>query len=216
MGPLFTPPSLAKAADGTRGAFVVPGANGGANIPGGAAADPETGIIYVASQRGHSTIALVQGHERYKEGTSAYVSMGPGGTRGPQGLPLLKPPYGSIVAIDLNTGDHLWRIPNGETPDNIRNHPALKGLEIPNTGKSAHANLLVTKTLLIYGEGRGGSPILRALDKATGKELARVSLPATTNTAPMTYMHEGRQIIVLAIADADTPAEFVALALPRQ
>jgi len=217
FGPLYNPPSLANAADGTRGAFVAPGANGGANIPGGAAADPETGIAYVATVRGHSTIGLVTGKERHKEkaGTSAYVSMGPGGTRGPQGLPLLKPPYGSIVAIDLNTGEHLWRIPNGDTPDNIRNHPSLKGVDLPVTGKPTHANVLVTKTLLLYGEGRNGSPILHALDKRTGKEIARVALPATTNTAFMTYMHNGRQFIVAAIADADTPAELVALALPQ-
>jgi quinoprotein glucose dehydrogenase len=218
FGPLFNPPSMAKAADGTRGAFIAPGANGGANIPGGAAADPETGVVYVATERGHSTIAMVTGKERHKDqaGTSAYVSLGPGGTRGPQGLPLLKPPFGSIVAIDLNTGDHMWRVPNGDTPDNIKNHAALKGVTLPVTGKPTHANVLVTKTLLLYGEGRGGSPLLHALDKRTGKEIARVALPATTNTAFMTYMHNGRQYIVAAVADAETPAELVALALPRQ
>jgi quinoprotein glucose dehydrogenase len=218
FGPLFTPPSLANAPDGTRGAFVVPGANGGANIPGGAAADPETGIVYVATERGHSTIAMVTGKERYKEkaGTSAYVSMGPGGTRGPQGLPLLKPPYGSIVAIDLNTGDHLWHIPNGDTPDSIKNHPALKGVNLPVTGKGSHANLLVTKTLLLYGEGRTGSPLLHALDKRTGKEVVKVQLPAPTNTAPMTYMHNGRQYIIAAVAQpGEVPAELVALTLPK-
>jgi quinoprotein glucose dehydrogenase len=215
MGPLYTPPSLLAAADGTQGAFVVPGANGGANIPGGAAADPETGIVYVATERGHSVIALVPGHEKFEGGTSAYVSTGPGGIRGPQGLPLLKPPYGSIVAIDLNTGEHLWHIPNGETPESLIDHPALQGVELPVTGKQTHANLLVTKTLLFYGEGRRGSPIFRALDKRTGKEIARIDLPATTNTAPMTYMHEGRQFIVLSVADPDTPAEHVALALPK-
>ena len=218
FGPLFNPPSMAKAADGTRGAFVAPGANGGVNIPGGAAADPETGVVYVATERGHSTIAMVTGKERHKDqaGTSAYVSLGPGGTRGPQGLPLLKPPFGSIVAIDLNTGDHMWRVPNGDTPDNIKNHAALKGVTLPVTGKPTHANVLVTKTLLLYGEGRGGSPLLHALDKRTGKEIARVALPATTNTAFMTYMHNGRQYILAAVADAETPAELVALALPRQ
>lgn len=216
MGPLFTPPSLAKAPDGTKGAFVVPGANGGANIPGGAVADPESGIVYVATERGHSVIALVPGRERYKEGTSAYVSLGPGGIRGPQGLPLLKPPYGSIVAIDLNTGEHLWRIPNGDTPDRIKSHPALKGVTLPVTGKPTHATLLVTKTLLFYGEGRGGSPLFHAVDKKTGRTIASVEIPAPTNTAPMTYMHDGRQYIVMAVADPDVEAELVALALPRE
>jgi quinoprotein glucose dehydrogenase len=215
MGPLFTPPSLAKAPDGTKGAFVVPGANGGANIPGGASADPETGMLYVATERGHSVIALVPGKEKYKVGTSAYVSLGPGGIRGPQGLPILKPPYGSIVAIDLNTGDHAWRIPNGDTPDRVKNHAALKGVTLPVTGKQTHANLLTTRTLLFYGEGRGGSPLLHAVDKKTGKEIAKVELPAPTNTAPMTYLHGGRQFIVLAVADPDVEAEFVALALPK-
>jgi len=215
MGPIFSPPSLAKAADGTRGTFVVPGANGGANIPGGAAVDAETGVLYVATERGHSVIALVPGKEKYKVGTSAYVSLGPGGIRGPQGLPLLKPPYGSIVAIDLNTGEHMWRIPNGDTPDTIRNHPALKGVTLPVTGKQTHANLLVTKSLLFYGEGRNGSPLVHAVDKRTGKPIASIKLTATTNTAPMTFMHEGRQFIVAAVADPETPAELVALALPR-
>jgi len=214
MGPLYTPPSLADAPDGTKGAFVVPGANGGANIPGGAAVDPETGMLYVATQRGHSVIAMIPGAGKYEGGTSAYVSLGPGGIRGPRGLPLLKPPYGSIVAIDLTTGDIAWRIPNGGTPASLKNHPALKGLTLPNTGQNSHANLLVTKPLLFYGEGRGGDPWFRALDKRTGQEIAKIELPAQTNTAPMTYMHEGRQYIVAAIAGSDVPAELVALALP--
>ena len=142
------------------------------------------------------------------------MATGPGGIRGPQGLPLLKPPYGAITAIDLETGDHLWRIPNGDTPANIKNHRALRGLDIPNTGKNAHANILTTKTLLIYGEGRGQEPILHAVDKMTGVEIGRVELPATTNTAMMSYMHDGRQFIVLAVAGAGVEAELVALALP--
>ena len=219
MGPVFTPPSLWEGPDGTNGAFVAPGANGGANIPGGAAVDPETGVLYVATSRGHSVISLIPGDQRSEviggdDSNMNYVSRGPGGIRGPQGLPLFKPPYGSIVAIDLNSGEHLWQVPNGDTPDNVKNHPALQGVDLPVTGKSAHANVLVTKTLLFYGEGRGGDPILHVLDKATGEELAQVELPATTNTAPMTYMHEGRQYIVLSCAGAGEPAQLVALALP--
>jgi quinoprotein glucose dehydrogenase len=214
MGPLFNPPSLAEAPDGTKGAFVVPGANGGANIPGGAAVDPETGWVFVATQRGHSVIAMVEGAKKFKGGTSAYVSLGPGGIRGPQGLPLLKPPYGSIVAYDLNKGEIAWRIPDGETPDRIKTHAALKSVTLPNTGQNSHANLLVTKSLLFYGEGRGAGKFLRAVDKKTGKEIAKIEIPAPTNTAPMTFVHNGWQYIVLAVADADTVAEFVALALP--
>ena len=213
MGPLFTPPSLLDHPDGTSGAFVVPGANGGANIPGGSSVDPENGILYVASQRGHSVISLVEGPSR--NSTARYISTGPGGIRGPQGLNLLKPPYGTITAIDLSTGDHMWQIPNGDTPESVRNHPALQGVDIPNTGKYAHANILTTRSLLFYGEGRGQDPILHVVDKMTGEEIARIDLPATTNTAPMTYMHNGRQYIVLAVAGPGVEAELVALALPE-
>ena len=211
MGPIFSPPSLLTAADGTRGTFVVPGANGGSNIPGGSSVDPETGVLYVATERGHSVIAMVPGANR--ESTARYVSTGPGGIRGPQGLQLFKPPYGSIVAIDLTTGNHLWRIPNGDTPDAVRNHPALQGVDLPVTGHRSHANILTTRSLLFYGEGRNGSPLFHAVDKRTGQEIARIQLPAQTNTAPMTYMHNGRQYIVVAIAGPGVEAELVALAL---
>jgi quinoprotein glucose dehydrogenase len=229
---MFNPPSLVNAADGTKGAFMAPSSNGGANIPGGAVVDPETGWLYVASQHGYEVISLVPAREKYPNGkpwagwgspdgkiTSLYVSTNPG-VRGPSGgkdnspLPLMKPPYGRIVAYDMNTGNIKFNIPNGETPDRIKNHPALKGVDIGNTGQNSHANLLVTKTLLIYGEGRGGDRYLRALDKQTGKEIAQIELPAQTNTAPMTFMHNGHQYIVMAIASATMPAELVAVALP--
>jgi quinoprotein glucose dehydrogenase len=217
MGPLYTPPSLANHSDGTNGAFVVPGANGGANIPGGSSVDPETGMLYVATERGHSVIALIPGEDRTIRGPSEsrYVSLGPGGISGPQGLPLLKPPFGSVVAVDLNRGEIAWSIPNGDTPQDVIDHPALQGVDLPVTGKRSHANVLTTRTLVIYGEGRRGDPVLHAVDKMTGEELARIPIPATTNTAPMTYMHEGRQYIILSVAQSpDRPAELVALALP--
>jgi quinoprotein glucose dehydrogenase len=213
MGGIFTPPSLAESSDGTKGTFVVPGANGGANIPGGSSIDPETGMLYVATERGHSVIAMVPGPS--KGSNAGYVSLGPGGIRGPQGLELLKPPYGSIVAIDLNTGEHAWSIPNGDTPESLKNHPALQGVVLPKTGKRSHATILTTKTLLFYGEGRRGDPWLHAVSKRTGEEVFRLELPATTNTAPMTYMHEGRQYIICAVAQAGYEAELVALALPE-
>jgi quinoprotein glucose dehydrogenase len=212
MGPLYTPVSRVDAPDGTRGTFQAPGANGGVNIMGGAAVDPETGTLYVASQGGVSRISLEHNPDHSE---MRYVSQGPGGLRGPQGLPLFKPPYGRITAIDLHSGDHRWMIANGDTPDAVRDHAALRGVPIPRTGKNAHANLLVTKTLLFYGEGRGGGPGFHAVDKATGSEIALIQLPAATNGAPITFMHGGRQYIVVAIASADVPAELVALALPQ-
>ncbi|MCH8125089.1 PQQ-binding-like beta-propeller repeat protein [candidate division KSB1 bacterium] len=210
MGPIFTPPSLAKDASGTLGTLVVPGANGGTNISGGAVVDPETGILYVATVRGHSNISMV--HDP-KKSNMRYISLGPGGIRGPRGLPLLKPPYGRIVAIDLNTGEHIWEITNGDTPAAVKNHKALQGIKIPRTGKNRHANVLVTKTALFAGEGRGGDPWFRVINKKTGKILTEIELPASTNAAPMTYMANGKQYIVVAIAGPDFPAELFALAL---
>lgn len=213
MGPLYNPPSLYDAADGTGGAFSVPGAWGGANIPGGATVDPETGIMYVATVRGYSVYSMEPGEN---QGSNAgYVSRS-GGFVQVQGMPLLKPPWSSIVAIDLNTGELLWRIPNGDTPDRIKNHRALEGVDIPKTGKpGAHPTILMTKSLLIYGEGRGGDALLHAVDKKTGEEIGVIEIPETTNTAPMTYLHEGRQYIVLSVAGRGFPAEHVALALPE-
>ena len=214
MGPIFTPPSLAEdPEDGTQGTFVMPGANGGANIPGGAVVDPETGIFYVASEKRHSVIRLVNDPEKSKMN---YISLGPGGIRGPQGLQLLKPPYSRIVAIDMNTGKHLWNIPNGNTPKSLKEHPALEGVDLPQTGNMAHAGLVITKTLLFSGEGRGGDPWFRAYDKKTGEVVAEIELPAQTNHPPMTYMHNGKQYIVMPVAATGHPAELVALALPDE
>jgi glucose dehydrogenase len=131
----------------------------------------------------------------------------------PLGLPLIKPPYGRITAIDMNTGEHRFMVPNGDTPDDIKNNPALAGVSIPPTGKPSKALLLVTKTLLFAAEGYGGAPILRAYDKATGKVVAELPLPATASGKPMTYMVDGKQYIVLAVGK-ERPAELVALALP--
>ena len=215
LGPLFNPPSVEGAADGTDAAIHCPGANGGANIPGGAAADPETGILYVASTRGCSAPRLQPGKDVDPESNVDWVSVGPGGVRGPRGLPIFKPPYGTITAIDLNTGDHIWQIPNGNTPESVRNHPLLEGLEIGNTGARSHATKLVTKTLLMYAEGRGAAPIFRAVDKMTGKELGAVDIPGSSITAPMTYMHEGVQYVVMAINGRGLPGALVALRLPE-
>ena len=140
-----------------------------------------------------------------------------------QGLPLIKPPYGRITAIDLNKGEIVWQVAHGETPDNVRNHPALKGLTIPRTGRPGRIGTLVTKTLVIAGEGglfttpngRRGA-MLRAYDKATGKEVGAVYMPAPQTGSPMTYMLNGRQYIVVAISNANVPGELMAFRLPAK
>ena len=144
-----------------------------------------------------------------------------GGGLSVQGLPLIKPPYGRITAIDLNKGDIAWQIAHGETPDNIKNHPALKGLTIPRTGRPGRIGVLVTKTLLIAGEGgfatqsngqRGA--LLRAYDKATGRDAGAVYMPAPQTGSPMTYMLNGKQYIVVAISGGSYPGELLAFKLP--
>jgi len=213
LGPLFNPPAV-RGANGFEASVHCPGANGGANIPGGAAIDPERGILYVASTKGCSAPRLVPGTSIDSASNVQWVSVGPGGLGGVEGLPILKPPYGRITAIDLNTGEHLWWIPNGDTPDDVKDHPALAGMDVGRTGARAHATAVVTKTLLIYGEGRGGRPLLHAVDKTSGTEIATVSLPGSTMTAPMTFMHEGRQYIVSAIG-GNPGGALVALRLPE-
>ena len=137
------------------------------------------------------------------------------------GMPLLKPPYGRITAIDLDKGEFRWQIAHGETPDNIRNNPALKGLNIPRTGRSGLLGELVTKTVVVAGEagffttpsGARGA-MLRAYDKATGQEVGAVYMPAPQSGTPMTYMLNGHQYIVLAIGGGNYSGELVAFRLP--
>ncbi len=147
---------------------------------------------------------------------------GPGGGLTVQGLPLIKPPYGSITAIDLNKGEILWQVAHGDTPDNIRNHPLLRGMNIPRTGRPGTAGQVVTRTLLIAGEkgevtmpdGRKGA-YLRAYDKLTGKDAGAVYMPAQQTGGPMTYMLNGRQYIVVAIGSGDYSGELRAYRLPN-
>jgi quinoprotein glucose dehydrogenase len=138
-----------------------------------------------------------------------------------RGLPLMKPPYGQITAIDLNKGEIIWQVAHGETPDSVRNNPALKGLNIPRTGRPGVVGSMVTKTLLVSGEaGFGPTPsgargaMLRAYDKATGKEAGAVYMPAPQSGSPMTYMVNGKQYIVVAVSGAGFPGELVAYRLP--
>lgn len=142
------------------------------------------------------------------------------GQGGPQGLPLVKPPWGRITAINLNTGDHAWMIPNGETPDWVTNNPALTNIKLPPTGNPDRVGMLVTKTLLFAGEGSGlygaaggGGKKLRAINKSTGEVISTLTLPASQTGLPMTYSINGRQYIVLAVGGKDHPGELVALGL---
>ena len=152
---------------------------------------------------------------------AAAAGEGGGGGLTIQGLPLIKPPYGQITAINLDKGEIQWQVANGETPDNVRNNPALKGLNIPRTGRPGIIGALVTKTLVIAGESgfvttpQGRGAYLRAYDKATGKDAGAVYMPAGQTGTPMTYSVNGRQYIVVAIGGQGFPAEYVAYRLPN-
>lgn len=140
----------------------------------------------------------------------------------PQGLPLLKPPYGRISAIDLDRGEIKWQVAHGETPDSVRNHPALKGLTIPRTGQSGAVGALVTKTLVIAGDplattgaNRPRGAMLRAYDKTNGQEAGTVYMPAPQSGTPMTYLADGRQYIVVAISGGAYSGEYMAFTAKR-
>ena len=219
MGPLYTPPIL-RGTDGKDATLLLPHHAGGANWPGGAA-DPETGIVYVASATWADGLSLIPAD-------ASRTDMGYVGRAlmrnlvGPQGLPLVKGPWGRITAIDLNTGDHVWTIPNGDAPDYVTAHPALQGIDLGPTGRPERAPLMVTKTLLFSADGSGlfnagpgaGGNRFRAIDKKTGRVVHEMPLPASATGIPMTYLVNGKQYIVLAIGAAGFPAELVALALP--
>ena len=211
IGPLYTPPSRVENPDGTKGTIQLPGSVGGANWHGGAV-DIEAGILYVTSAMSPRIRGLFLDPERsnmnFVDGTYQL--------KGPQGLPLIKPPWGRITAIDLNTGEHLWMVPNGDTPEEVSNHPALKGIDIPKTGKPVRGGTLVTKSLLFVSVGWQlvGEPILQAFDKRTGERIAMIDLPAIVTGVPMTYMLDGKQYIVAAVGVVNHPGELVALTLP--
>jgi quinoprotein glucose dehydrogenase len=239
----FLPPIVAGTG-GKLAALWLPHHTGGANWPGGAF-DPETGIMYVSSVTNADAVALQKGDPKRTD--MAYVASfgahpgAPGSavqtaappvagesagrpSFGPQGLPLVRPPWGRITAIDLNTGDHLWMIGNGAAPDIVKNHPALKGLalDLSTAGKPERSPLMVTKTLLFGADGSGlfsagpgsGGRLFRAIDKKTGAIVHEMALPASTTGIPMTYMVDDRQYVVVAVGARGVPAELIALALP--
>ena len=245
LGPLFTPGVVSRF-EGPLGTLWLPSGQGGATWQGGAY-DPDTKMVYVYSKTVLGRLGFVPGDPKrtdmnFVTGVAPDPSASPaagtpgaggrgggagaGGEEGGaqvtvQGLPLVKPPYGRITAIDLNKGDLVWQVAHGETPDNIRNHPALKDITIPRTGRPGNIGVLVTKTLLIAGEagffttpnGQRGA-MLRAYDKATGKDVGAVYMPAPQTGSPMTYMANGKQYIVLAISGGAYSGELLAFRLP--
>jgi quinoprotein glucose dehydrogenase len=229
IGPMFTPPSIkGPGPNDTKGTIQLPGSVGGADWQGGAF-DPDTGLLYVQSITGPFVADIIPGDPAktnltFTRGTREYPPA-------PLGLPLLKPPYGRITAIDLNKGTTAWMVPNGDGP---RDHPLLKPLNLPPLGNPGRSAPLATKTLLFVGEGDPimatpertpkGMPLslapgaggrkFRAYDKATGQVLWETELSAGTTGAPMTYMFGGKQYVVVAIGSREHAAEYVALSLP--
>ncbi len=249
LGPVYTPPVVSQQ-PGPLGLLSY-SAQGGTNWPGGSF-DPETHTAYIyacnaclgayglqPAPEGMSDLSWVVG----VAGQPVVMIKGPGdgvGADAPpppktppsanagtgrltvDGLPLLKPPYSTISAINLDSGDIIWQIPAGETPDFIRNNPALKGLNIPRTGQSGYQiGTLVTKSLVIAGDGlvtttadhpRGA--MLRAYDKATGKEVGAVWMPAPQSGSPMTYSLNGKQYLIVAVSGGAYSGEYIAYTLP--
>ena len=247
MGPLFTPPVVSKR-EGPLGTFIRPART---NWPGGAydpethilyvpssAAFSALGIV--PPDPGQSDLEYIQGNAitgpRRTAGAGSQVGggqrvvSGGGGGAGGQsggggttvrGLPLFKPPWGQISAVDMDQGEILWQVPHGETPDSVRHHPALAGLEIPRTGRTGAPGVLVTKTLIISGEsGSFTTPsglrgaMLRAYDKTTGQEVGEVYMRAPQSGSPMTYMLNGSQYVVVAISGGIYSGELLAFRLP--
>ena len=214
LGPLFTPPML-TVEGGLQGTIQRPHIAGGASWS-GAAADPETGLLYVPSENRFSVLKYYTPDPDEGGNLDFTQADFDSGTQPlmPRGLPLLKPPYSRMTAIDLNAGDHAWMQPNGDG-DRYRRHPMLRDLDLPPLGGEGHGGPVLTKTLLISALSAGGSdggPRLVARDKTTGAIVGSVDLPAGAIGTPMTYLHEGRQYIALTIG-GDVP-QLIALALP--
>ena len=249
VGPLYTPP-IRGDVDGLLATAAIGYMGGGTNWP-GAGFDPETGIFYTHANNssvnqlslteppdGFSDIRYVSGvkgrnfrrpvsvAEEARSTSPRYVAGGlpPGRGLNVDGLPIVKPPYGLLSAIDMNKGDLLFQVAHGETPDAVRNHPKLQGLDIPMTGQggaTTNVGLLITKSLVILGDPQETNPpdrprgaMLRAYDKLTGEEVGAIYIPASQSGGPMTYMVDGRQYIIVAVSGRVHSGEYLAFALP--
>lgn len=243
MGPYYIPGGSTDSP--LKCSWYAPGASGGVNIDGGAAVDPETGMLYVAALTGVNTIALRKdpcSEFRYSSprdncGLLGALPPPPGYTpptsrggdfEGRGGVPnqiggvsILKPkPLGGITAYNMNSGDKTWWIPNGAAPKITSNSPLFAGVTLPPGNSRGQAQIITTKSLLIYGQGRSGGapeqePLLLAVDKATGKQVGAVKIPQRTTAVPMTFMHQGKQYVVFAMG-ADDKFSLMALTLPRK
>lgn len=231
-GPLFTPNRIAGEG-GKEGLLQLPGQIGGANWP-GASIDPRTGMLYVQSQTmpllnsltkpdpNRSDLNYVSVRSERSDEPDDFIESG---GLGPEGLPLLKPPYRRITAYDLNKGEIAWQVPVGDGP---RYHPAIKHLNLGPLGSRfpdgvlAEGGILVTKTLVVtiladvdeLGDRAADGSWLLALDKATGEEIARIKVDRHLHSSPMTAMHEGRQYILAAGGGRTEPAQLLAFGLP--
>jgi glucose dehydrogenase len=243
MGPYYIPAADATARSGYRCAWYAPGASGGVNIDGGAAADPETGMLYVGGQSGLSTIQVQKdpcSEFRYSSphdscgligalptpagyvkqaGTQGDGFSGRGALSQIGGVSILKPKQlGGVTAYDMNSGDKKWWIPNGGMIPTSSNDPLFANVKLPPRPAAGQAQIITTKTLVIYGTGRSAdrslTPQLYAVDKATGKQIGGVKIPSRTTAVPMTFMHAGKQYIVFATGQGSSTS-LVALSLPR-
>ncbi|HWA23470.1 MAG TPA: PQQ-binding-like beta-propeller repeat protein [Caulobacterales bacterium] len=232
---VFSPPCLSTWPR-PLGTIISPTGDGSAQWPGGAF-DPETNTFYIFSNLSYGAVGLVPGNPAMtRMAMTRGFAKAPGATGvAPlnrltvDGLPLFKPWYGRITAIDLNRGETLWQVPHGETPDEVRNHPALKGMTIPPTGSIGKVGVLATKTLLIAGDGTtttGADGVLgawlRAYDKRTGAEVGKVRMDTRVTGSPMTYALDDKQYIAVPISgpgrpgsgSTGIPGELVAYRLP--
>jgi glucose dehydrogenase len=249
-GPIYNPPLLGNV-DGLLGAINVGNASGGTNWPGGGYDPETHIVYAQASASNVSGVSLVEPPPDFKTdvkyaagvaGESFEILEAAGTGTNPdaparpprqfrggasrnllsvEGLPIVKPPYGVLSAIDLDKGELKWSVPHGDTPDEVRNHPKLKGMNIPKTGQRGSVGLVITKTLVILGdplvtttEDHPRGAMLRAYDKMTGKEVGAVYMPAPQSGSPMTYMVDGRQYIVVAVSGGPYSGEYLSFSLP--
>lgn len=227
FNPLFNPPTTID--DPAGPAWNCPGGAGGANITGPAVGDPVDGVVFVTSQSSCFRLQVMPGDESpmdspdqsgetFSDWVAVATSVGFGAGADLDGLPLWEGPDGRLVAIDVNTGEHLWTVPNGDAPqaaqDRIANHPLLEGVDgvMVNRGRSGHAAMVVTPTLLLAsGQLADDTPVLFAIDKRTGERVGTVELPGLSRYGMSSWMHDGRQYVMIQLQGG-----LAALALPEE